>query len=210
MTRAPFETRPSETPKTLARNTPSAPPEECSLRCGCGCSVTAGLVNRESLRERSFAYYQEVASLLTPEILDHVGRAAAPRTETVTRRDIRRYAMATRQREPRFVRGDEAPPLFYTALFWPEAPLDTLRNDGLTDDPLLPALPLPRVMAGGSSVTPVRTIRPGDVLVATRKITDIRERQGRTGPLIFIETETDIRTADGEPVLIDRTTLIAR
>ena len=118
--------------------------------------------------------------------------------------------MATRQRDPRFVRGDEAPPLFYTALFWPEAPLDKLRTDGLTDDPLLPALPLPRVMAGGSSVMPVRTIRPGDVLVSTRKITDIRERQGRSGPLIFVETETSIQTSDGEPVLTDRTTLIAR
>ncbi len=151
-----------------------------------------------------------MASLLTSEILDHVGREAPPRTETVTRRDIRRYALATRQRDPRFIRGDEAPPLFYTALFWPEAPLDKLRPDGLTADALLPALPLPRVMAGGSSVTPVRSIRPGDVLVATRKITDIREREGRTGPLIFVETETAIRTADGELVLTDRTTMIAR
>lgn len=149
-------------------------------------------------------------ALLTPDILGAIGRVAEPRRETATRRDIRRYAMATHQRDPRYLVGDEAPPLYYTALFWPEAPREALRPDGLTRDPLLPVLPLSRVMAGGSIVRPERSIRPGDELIATRSITDIRERSGKTGPLIFLETQTVVETIGGERVLSDRTTLIAR
>ena len=149
-------------------------------------------------------------SLLTPEIRACVGRAAPPRHEVATRRDIRHYAMATRQSDPRYLAGDEAPPLYYTALFWPEAPLDTLRPDGLTNDMLLPSLPLQRVMAGGVRVRFERPIRPGDELVATRTIVDIREKEGKTGPLIFLETETCIETESGELVLTEVTTTIAR
>ncbi len=149
-------------------------------------------------------------SLLTSEILACVGRSAPPRREVATRRDIRHYAMATRQSDPRYLSGEEAPPLYYTALFWPEGPLDTLRPDGLTTDMLLPSLPLQRVMAGGVRVRFERPIRPGDELVATRTIVDIREKEGKTGPLIFLETETRIETETGELVLIEVTTTIAR
>ncbi len=151
-----------------------------------------------------------VANLLTQEILDCIGSSAPPRREVATQRDIRHYAMATRQRNPRYLSGEEAPPLYYTALFWPEAPLDTLRPDGLTTDMLLPALPLQRVMAGGVRVRYERPIVPGDELVATRTIVDIREKEGKTGPLIFLETETRIETAAGELVLTEVSTTIAR
>ncbi len=151
-----------------------------------------------------------MAGLLTPEILASIGKSTAPRHETATRRHIRHYAMATRQREPRYLAGEEAPPLYYTALFWPEAPLDDLRPDGLTYDDLLPELPLPRVMAGGVRARFERPIRAGDELIAVRRIADIREKEGKTGPLIFIDTEMEIRTRAGEAILTEVRTLIAR
>ena len=149
-------------------------------------------------------------NLLSPEIMAYVGRSMPPRRETATRRDIRHYAMATRQRNPKYLVGDEAPPQYFTALFWPEAPLDELRPDGLTPSDFFPALPLKRVMAGGVRVEYSRPIRPGDELVATRKIVDIRQKEGKTGPLIFLETETRIETEAGEPVVTERSTTIAR
>ncbi len=151
-----------------------------------------------------------MAGLLTREILDCVGKSAPPRREVATQRDIRHYAMATRQQDPRYLAGEEAPPLYYTALFWPEGPLDTLRPDGLTTDMLLPSLPLQRVMAGGVRVRFERPIAAGDELIATRTLVDIREKEGKTGALIFLETETRIETADGELVLTELTTTIAR
>ena len=151
-----------------------------------------------------------MAGLLDETTLGFIGRSAPERRETATRRDIRRYAMATHQTDPTYLAGEEAPPLYYTALFWPEAPLDRLRPDGLTQDLLIPRLPLPRVMAGGVRVRFSRAIRPGDTLIANRKILDIREKQGRSGALIFIDVETQIETEAGEPVLTEVATTLAR
>lgn len=151
-----------------------------------------------------------MAGLLTQDILDCIGSRAPVRREVATERDIRHYAMATRQRDARYLAGEEAPPLYYTALFWPEGPLDTLRPDGLTTDRLMPPLPLRRVMAGGVRVRYERPIAPGDELVATRTILDIREKEGKTGPLIFVDTETRIETSGGELVLTEVSTMIAR
>ena len=64
-------------------------------------------------------------------------------------------------------------------------------------------------MAGNSDTTYHRPIRPGDRLVITRRLKDIYEKQGKSGPLIFVVTETLIETADGEPVLNEVTSLIA-
>lgn len=151
-----------------------------------------------------------MTSLLTPDITAALGKSAPPRHEVATRRDIRHYAMATRQSDPRYLSGDEAPPLYYTALFWPEAPLDELSPDGLVVDSFLPPLPLKRIMAGGVRVSYTRPIRPGDELVATRTLRDLREKEGKTGPLIFVDVEMVIVTEAGEDVLREMTTRIAR
>jgi hydroxyacyl-ACP dehydratase HTD2-like protein with hotdog domain len=148
--------------------------------------------------------------LLTPELTACIGRAAPPRTEVVTRRDIRKYAIATGQRLRRFLDGDEAPPLFHVALFWDVVELDRLSPDGVSIDTLIPPLPLDRAMAGGIEVEYYRPIRPGDALVAQRTLTDLYEKQGRSGPLIFYEVTLDIATEDGTPVLREVTTRILR
>ncbi|HYW92553.1 MAG TPA: hypothetical protein VFA95_08870 [Gammaproteobacteria bacterium] len=51
-------------------------------------------------------------SLLTREMRAAVGRSLPPVTVEATRREIRKYAVATGQRLARYLRGDEAPPLF--------------------------------------------------------------------------------------------------
>lgn len=65
-------------------------------------------------------------------------------------------------------------------------------------------------MAGNSDTTYHRPIRPGDRLVITRRLKDIYEKAGKTGPLIFVVTETEVKTEAGEPVLNEITSLIAR
>ncbi len=57
-------------------------------------------------------------SVLTPEVLEAIGRRSEPRREIVTRRDIRKYAVATGSRQRRYLDGDLAPPMFHVPLFW--------------------------------------------------------------------------------------------
>lgn len=151
-----------------------------------------------------------MSGLLTSEVLACIGKSAPPQTELVTRRDIRKYAVATGQRLRKYLVGDEAPPLFHVALFWDIVELDRLLPDGLSVDPLLPEFPLKRAMAGGWKTRFYRRIVPGDELVATRILSDIYEKAGSSGPLIFYEITRDIRTTAGEPVLAEKMTRILR
>ena len=151
-----------------------------------------------------------MSKLLTSELLSNIGRSAPPRKELVTRRDIRKYSVATGQRLQKFLAGDEAPPMFHVALFWDVVELEELTPDGVSIDSLLPKFPLERAMAGGLKIDYYKTIFPGDVLVSTRTLTDIYEKQGSQGPLIFYEVTMKLENESGEPVLSEKTTRILR
>ena len=152
----------------------------------------------------------DMSKLLTSDLLANIGRSAPPREELVTRRDIRKYSVATDQRLQKFLAGDEAPPMFHVALFWDVVELNELTPDGVSVDSLLPKFPLQRAMAGGLKIDYHKAIYPGDVLVSTRVLTDIYEKQGSQGPLIFYEVVMEVATKSGEPVLTQKTTQILR
>ena len=149
-------------------------------------------------------------SLLTPDLLANIGRCSEPRREQVTRRDIRKYAVATGSRQRRYLDGDLAPPMFHVPLFWDVVELDQLTPDGVSIDTLLPKFPLEKAMAGGLEIEYHKPVRPGDWLTATRTLTDIYEKQGRSGPLIFYEVVMEVVDDDGELVVREKTTRILR
>ena len=151
-----------------------------------------------------------MSALLSEEVLAAVGRSTPPRREIVTRRDIRKYAVATGNRQRRYLDGDLAPPMFHLPLFWDVVELEQLTPDGVSIDPLLPKFPLERAMAGGLHIEYHRPVHPGDWLTATRTLTDIYEKQGRSGPLIFYEITTEITDDEGQAVITERTTRILR
>ena len=65
-------------------------------------------------------------------------------------------------------------------------------------------------MAGGTEIRQHRPIRPGDVLVGTRRVVDMYEKQGSSGPLIFTVRELAVTTTGGEAVMEEIQTSIAR
>lgn len=151
-----------------------------------------------------------MTALLTPELLSHIGNSSPPQKELVTRREIRKYSVSTDQRQRKYLDGDEAPPMFHIGLFWDVVEMDQLKPDGIPVDTLVPKLPLERAMAGGSIIEYHRKIYPGDELVATRTLSDMFEKSGRQGPLIFCEVTTNIETAAGDPVITQKITRIMR
>ncbi len=148
--------------------------------------------------------------VLTPEVLAYIGRKSEPRSEVVTRRDLRKYAIATSQTQRRYVDGDEAPPLYHVALFWDVVPLAELSADGVSIDKLLPKFPLEKAMAGGLDITYHNRIRAGDTLIGNRTLTNIYEKEGRSGALIFYEVVLEVTREDGTPVLTEKTTRLLR
>jgi len=149
--------------------------------------------------------------LLTDEHKAWIGTQEGSITVEVSRRDIQKYAAATEQQQDKYLRGDEAPPMFIFNLFSEIPQLNQLRPDGLARGSAQgPKLPLKRVMAGGTEIRQHKPIRPGDVLTGTRRVADLFEKQGRTGPLIFTVRELAITDAAGEPVMEEIQTGIAR
>jgi len=149
--------------------------------------------------------------LLTDEHRAWIGREEPALRVEVSRRDIVKYALATEQVLEKYLRGDEAPPMFIFNLFGALRPIAEMRPDGLPRGRGGgPALPLKRVMAGGTELVLHRPIRPGDRLTGIARIVDMYEKEGSQGPLIFTVRELRVTDAEGAPVLEEIQTGIAR
>jgi 3-methylfumaryl-CoA hydratase len=57
----------------------------------------------------------------------------------------------------------------------------------------LPPVPLPRRMWAGSQFQFHQPLRVGDAITRTSTISDVTEKAGRTGPLVFVKVRHDIR-----------------
>lgn len=151
-----------------------------------------------------------MSGLLSEELLAAIGRTSQPQRELVTRRDIRKYAVATGNRQRKYLDGDLAPPMFHLPLFWDVVELEQLTPDGVSIDRLLPKFPLEKAMAGGLEIEYHKPVHPGDWLTATRTLSDIYEKQGRSGALIFYVVIMEVRNDEGELVIREKTTRILR
>ena len=148
--------------------------------------------------------------LVSGEARGWIGKSDDPVEVEVTRRDIIKYSVATEQVLDKYINGNEAPPMFVAGLFREITPICDLGFDGLPPASLVPDLPLKRVMAGGVSFRFHRTVKPGDVLVFSRTLSNIVGKKGKTGPLIFVTYSITCETKNGEPVLDQEQTRILR
>lgn len=151
-----------------------------------------------------------MSTLVSDEARSWIGRSQPPVHVEVTRRDIQKYAVATEQRQQKYLDGDEAPPMFLFGLLRPIVAMDELGPDGIARDGFLPDFPLKRIMAGGTEMTCHRPLKPGDKLIATKTLADIQEKQGGSGLLIFVSYDLTVKTEDGETVVEERSTRIVR
>lgn len=144
-----------------------------------------------------------MAKYVTDEARKQIGKMGEPRTVEVERGAIRRFAEAIGDDNPLF--HDEkaaretrhggviAPPTFCRSLMAPgvEIKLDMEHFRGLD---------------GGSDWEYLHPIRPGDRITVQTKIADLRESEGRLGPMVFTTTETTYTNQFGQVCVIQRST----
>lgn len=165
------------------------------------------------------------SSVLTEEAKAYVGREGEAVTGyPVTEHEIRRFCYAVDDSNPRYVdpqyaagtraKGIVAPPLFVSVPFSRlDVPLSQLRSDGVPSElegGIMPPLGDARLMWGGLEMEFFAEVRPGDVLTLKSKVVDIHEREGKSGAMAFIVTETTYTNQRGERVAVERFTTIAR
>jgi len=145
--------------------------------------------------------------IVTEAALKQVGKAGEPRTYDVERGAIRRFAEAIGDPSPLF--NDEhvaratrfggmiAPPTFCRSM---GSPIPDVRLEALGASF--------RGLDGGSEWEYFVPIRPGDRITVQTKLVDLRESEGRLGPMVFITMETSYTNQFGELCVTQRSTAI--
>jgi len=141
---------------------------------------------------------------------------------TVSATDIAKFAHATGERNPiHFDRGAAmaagyadvvAPTLFpYVVRMHASAlvPPEQLEDDG-SPGADVPPLPTRRAMAGETSVELGAQIVAGDVITVEKRLAQMYEKEGRSGPLVFVEMEFTFTNQRGELVARENFTRIYR
>ena len=140
----------------------------------------------------------------------------------VTATDIAKFAHATGETNP--IHFDKAaavaagysdivaPTLFtYVVRMHASAlvPVDQLEPDG-SPSADVPPLPTRRAMAGETSVVLGVPVLAGDTITVGKRLAAMYEKQGRSGPLVFVEMEFTFTNQRGELVARENFTRIYR
>lgn len=109
-----------------------------------------------------------------------------------------------------FAAGDRMPPLWHFTCFLEAARRSELGRDGHPRrGEFLPPVALPRRMWAGGSFTFHGDLHIGESIERTSTITDVRARDGKSGPLIFVTIEHSY-TVDGDLRMSERKELVYR
>ncbi|HRH88141.1 MAG TPA: MaoC family dehydratase N-terminal domain-containing protein [Rubrivivax sp.] len=93
--------------------------------------------------------------------------------------------------------GEAIPPCWHWLYFLPMARQSEIGADGHPKrGGFLPPVPLPRRMWAGSRLQFNAPLRVGQAIERTSRIQDVRLKEGRSGPLVFVNVKHEVR-ADG-------------
>jgi acyl dehydratase len=159
-------------------------------------------------------------TFLTDEVLSIVGTSTPPRRGTVTAYDIRKFATGIDDANPLFTDADAAraagyadvvsPPLFNAAILRPTPFREGFVNDGQYETTAPPGLTHLQTMLAGQRWEIVRPSVAGEEIQEVFTTKSITEKQGKTGPIVFVEKESVVSTAAGEVIERYGSTLILR
>jgi len=138
-------------------------------------------------------------------------------TDPVSLRHIREYLVGIGGSIADLPRGDDpdgiarvvAPPLYFLSAGRVVVAEEDLLEDGQHAWAGVPGVD-GRSAVAGTRVEFVGEVRVGDVLHARQRLISVTPRAGRSGPLVFVETQTDYRNQRGEPVASHNLTLAFR
>jgi acyl dehydratase len=140
---------------------------------------------------------------VTEEAKKQIGKMGEARTLDVERGAIRRFAEAIGDENPLFNNEQEARKRRFGGMIAPPTFCRSL-SAAIVDVKL--EMPQFRGLDGGSEWEYFEPIRPGDRITVQTKIADLRESEGRLGPMVFITTETTYTNQFGEVCAIQRAT----
>jgi 3-methylfumaryl-CoA hydratase len=126
-----------------------------------------------------------------------IGRTEV-RTDTVTAAPMATLAATLDIDAPYPEAGDLLPPLWHWLYFLPIHRQSELAADGHAErGGFLPPVDLPRRMWAGGRLEFHAPLQVGERITRTSRIADVRFKEGRTGPLVFVLVKHEIANAAG-------------
>lgn len=147
-------------------------------------------------------------SVITEEIRNAVGMEFGPYIYEVEKGAIKRVAEAIEDTNPLWQDEEYARRSSYAGIIASPTFLFTLRYDELLQRIRELDCPLKNELNGGSEIEYFQSIRPGDVITLTAKLTGVNERDGRSGKLLFFLIDLTYKNQRGELVAKHRINII--
>ena len=145
-------------------------------------------------------------SVITQEMRDVIGVESEAVTYDVERGAIRKFAEAIGDDNPLYVDEEAARKSRYGGLI---APPTFMRSMSAGRSRATVQSPYPAALDGGSEWEYFEPVRPGDRISVTMKVSQMFEREGRLGNMLFIIRETSYVNQFGKTVAIQRGTGIS-
>jgi len=149
-------------------------------------------------------------SLITKEVKSYIGRETGPGEPMVIEQGaIKRFVDAVEDKNPIFYDSAYARETWYGDVTIPPFFLLTNLRSGTERDFDIP-LKVTRRLKGEDEIEILEPIRVGDTITANTRIVDIYQKESKSGPMVFILSETTYRNQFGRTVMISRATIIKR
>lgn len=145
-------------------------------------------------------------SVITQEMRDVIGVESEAITYDVERGAIRKFAEAIGDDNPLYVDEEAARKSRYGGVI---APPTFMRSMSAGRSRATVESPYPAALDGGSEWEYFEPVRPGDRISVTVKVSEMFEREGRLGKMLFIIRETSYVNQFGKTVAIQRGTGIS-
>lgn len=130
--------------------------------------------------------------------------------DSATEAPLRALTATLDRDDPPIGPGQSLPVLWHWLYFLPMARQSAIGGDGHPKrGGFLPPVPLPRRMWAGSQLAFHAPIHAGQALQRTSTIADVRLKEGRTGPLVFVKVDHAIH-ADGQLAISERHDIVYR
>ena len=148
-------------------------------------------------------------SAITEELRNMVGVAAEPEVFEVEKGHIRRFAKAVGDPNPLWQDEAYARKSRYGSIISPPMFLQDEGKNKFADRLMEIISPL-GFLNGGLDIEFYKPMIPGDMITTQAKLSDLYEKQGKTGKLLFMVVEVTFTNQRGELVSISRNTFIGQ
>jgi len=128
-------------------------------------------------------------SLITDEMRSKIGVESEPEVYEVTKEMIQRFIQATGDSNPLWQDEEHAKKSKYGGIIAPPTIIPIIGWEQFLTSQVKSILP-EGLLHSSTELECYQPVREGDVITLTTKISDVREKQGKMGKMIFVNFDT--------------------